>query len=226
MIRTTGLTKTFGDKLALDSVSIAFDSGAIHGVVGANGAGKTTMFRCLAGLYQYRGSVDFTDSSDIRNIGFMPANPEMLSRITGREYLQLMCSARGISPPDLDEKNVFDLPLNAYAESYSTGMTKKLALTGVLLQKNSVFLLDEPFSGVDIQSNIVIKEVIRKLKDLNKTVVMSSHIFSSLYDVCDTLHLLSDGQLVRSELPAGFAEIEKMMAGGEIGDKIDRLELE
>ena len=61
---------------------------------------------------------------------------------------------------------------------------------------------------------------------INKTVVMSSHIFSSLYDVCDTLHLLSDGQLVRSELPAGFAEIEKMMAGGEIGDKIDRLELE
>ena len=83
-----------------------------------------------------------------------------MTKITGLEYLKFMCQSRSIDSGKLLERNVFNLPLNRYAETYSTGMKKKLALTAILMQENSVFILNEPFNGVDIQSNILISEII------------------------------------------------------------------
>lgn len=81
---------------------------------------------------------------------------------------------------EIDNRNIFDLPLNQYAATYSTGMKKKLALMAILIQENKVLILDEPFNGVDIHSNIIITEIIHQLKLLNKTILISSHIFSTL----------------------------------------------
>lgn len=107
--------------------------------------------------------------------------------------------------------NLFELPLSQYAETYSTGMQKKLAITGLLLQRNEVFILDEPFNGVDVSSNMVIKDILLKLKSLNKIIIMSSHIFSSLEDSCDFLHYLKDGK-IKTSLPKGmFEQIEREM---------------
>jgi ABC-2 type transport system ATP-binding protein len=83
-------------------------------------------------------------------------------------------------------------------------MQKKLALTAILLQDNNYFILDEPFNGVDIQSNIIITEIIHKLKELDKTVIISSHIFSTLSDTCDEIHLLSNGSFIKSVQQVDF----------------------
>lgn len=223
MISLNKLGKSFGKNHVLKSIDLEFNRGVISGVVGVNGAGKTTLFRSLAGLLAHEGDVVFEQGIDSHAIGYLPTNPDMLSRITGREYLILVCRARKVEIPDLDEKNVFGLPLDEYAESYSTGMKKKLALTGILLQKNEIFLLDEPFSGVDVGSNMLIREIIIKLKERNKYVIMSSHIFSALNDVCDELHYLHEGEILRSVTKGRFNEVEELMRSKDVGERLDRL---
>jgi ABC-2 type transport system ATP-binding protein len=125
----------------------------------------------------------------------------------------------------LDDKNIFDLPLNQYASTYSTGMKKKLALTAILIQKNNLFILDEPFNGVDIQSNIIITEIIHRLKELNKTVIISSHIFSTLNETCNAIFVLKNGEISKKVLKEDFKKLELEMKMFSIGNKIDKLEL-
>jgi ABC-2 type transport system ATP-binding protein len=120
----------------------------------------------------------------------------------------------------MESRNVFDLPLHQYASTYSTGMKKKLALTAILLQRNEYFILDEPFNGVDIESNILLTEIIHALKKLGKTVIISSHIFSTLSDTCDEIFLLNEGAIMKSvqreEFPALEAEMKQMTIGNRI----------
>ena len=126
---------------------------------------------------------------------------------------------------NIEDKNIFDLPLNQYASTYSTGMKKKLALTAILLQKNNVYILDEPFNGVDIQSNLIITEIIKRFKELGKTVIISSHIFSTLAEVCDEIYLMKHGEIIKTVEKKDFNNLEKEMKEFTIGNKIDKLEL-
>jgi len=122
-----------------------------------------------------------------------------------------MCNARGISTKIIETYNIFDLPMNQYANNFSTGMKKKLALTGILIQKNDFFILDEPFNGVDIQSNMLITEIIRKIRALGKTVIISSHIFSTLKDTCDHIYPLREGVLESPVSKGDFDELDEKM---------------
>ncbi|WP_299257509.1 ATP-binding cassette domain-containing protein [uncultured Aquimarina sp.] len=226
MIYIKKLYKSYGNNKILNDINLAFNPGEIHGVVGENGAGKTTLFRAISGMENFRGTVTYTEGKVKDFIGFLPTDPYFLSKITGKEYLQLLCNARNIEINNFKEKNIFDLPLDQYAETYSTGMKKKLALTGILLQKNDVFILDEPFNGVDIYSNAIINQLLVKLKELNKIVILSSHIFSTLYETCDYLHHLKNGCILKSVDKSQFEIIEKEMQASGIGLKIDKLDLE
>lgn len=225
MIIIKNLNKSFGKHHVLRDINLTFNKGEIHGIVGGNGAGKSTLFNCLGGIEKHTGKIKF-DGGNLQNTtGFLETDPHFLSRLTGLEYLQLFCNARDVDSKNLRQKNLFDLPLNRFAESYSTGMKKKLALNAILLQKNDVFILDEPFNGVDIQSNIVIKEILLKLKSLNKTVILSSHIFSTLNETCDFLHHLKGGKIIKSSIRGSFREIENDMKSNSVANKIDLLEL-
>ena len=126
---------------------------------------------------------------------------------------------------NIDQKNIFDLPLNQYASTYSTGMKKKLAITAILLQENEYIILDEPFNGVDIQSNIVLTEIILKLKELDKIIIVSSHIFSTLSDTCDEILLLRKGEQIKSVQKVDFKTLEEEMKEITIGNRIEKLEL-
>ena len=225
MIRIEKLHKFFGKNRVLNGIDLELGKGKVYGIVGANGAGKTTLFRCIAGLEDYEGEV-VTEYFDIKNhLGYIQTQPIFLSKVTGWEHLKLSCLARGISRDDFDKQNLFDLPLSEYADNYSTGMKKKLALMCVLLQENEVFILDEPFNGVDIQSNILISEVMNKLKSKGKTILISSHIFSTLKDHCDMIHLLKEGAIQKSVLPASFDILEGEMRSMTIGDKMEGFDL-
>ena len=225
MIKIKELSKLFGNKEVLKNLSMEFSKGNVYGIVGENGAGKTTLFRCIAGLESYSGEI-ISDVMPLKNhLGLLLTEPFFFTMMTGREYIRLLCNARGKTNVDINNKNIFDLPLEQYASTYSTGMKKKLAITAILLQENEYFILDEPFNGVDIQSNIILTEIILKLKELNKVVIISSHIFSTLSDTCDEIHLLRKGEQIKSVNKTGFKDLEQEMKEITIGNLIKNLEL-
>ena len=113
-----------------------------------------------------------------------------------------------------------------YLQRTCTGMKKKLALSGLLLQKNELFILDEPFNGVDIQSNILISDIIKKLKELGKTILISSHIFSTLSNSCDEIHLLKGGRISKSVNEKDFNDLESELKSISLGNRLDRLQLD
>lgn len=221
MIRITDLSKSFGTKNVLRNINVSFEAGKVYGIVGENGAGKTTLFRCLAGLEDYEGRIE-SDLTPLKNhLGLLPTEPWFFPKITGGEYLRLLCNARQVKLEDVESQNIFDLPLNQYASTYSTGMRKKLAFMAILLQGNHYFILDEPFNGVDIQSNIMITEIIHRLQSLNKTVLISSHIFSTLSDTCHEIHLLRNGEFIKSVQKEDFGNLEKEMKEITLMKKLD-----
>lgn len=225
MIRIENLSKYYGTNQVLKNISISFEKGKVFGIVGENGSGKTTLFRCIAGLEKYNGQIS-SDCNKLKNhLGLLLTVPFFFSKITGKEYIRLLCNARNIDAGDIDKRNIFDLPLNQYASTYSTGMKKKLALTAILMQENTYYILDEPFNGVDIQSNILITDIILKLKDLGKTIIISSHIFATLKDTCDEIHLLKNGEFIKKVHREDFNKLEAEMKEITIGNKIEKLGL-
>ena len=225
MIYIQNLSKNFGNKQVLKNVNMQFERGNVYGIVGENGSGKTTLFRCIAGLENYEGEIN-SELNPLKNyLGLLLTEPFFFTKITGKEYIRLLCNARKKEISEIDGKNIFDLPLNQYASTYSTGMKKKLALLAILLQGNQCFILDEPFNGVDIHSNIIIVDLIHKLKALGKTVIVSSHIFSTLSDTCDEIYLQKDGEIVKKVLRENFCALELEMKEFTIGNKIEKLEL-
>lgn len=225
MITVKSLYKKYGTIEILNNINIEFDKGKVYGIVGENGAGKTTLFRCISDLEEYEGEIISNPNPVKNHLGLLLTDPFFFQKITGKEYIQFLCNARNVKIPNIEEKNIFELPLNQYAFTYSTGMKKKLALTAILLQGNEFFILDEPFNGVDIQSNIIITEIIHKLKALNKIVIISSHIFSTLSDTCDEIHLLRNGQFIKSVQKTDFHILEAEMKQITIGNKIEKLGL-
>lgn len=225
MITILNLFKQYGNKEVLKDLNITFEKGAVYGIVGENGAGKTTLFRCIAGLEAYNGQINSELNPLKEHLGFLMAEPFFFSKITGKEYIRFLCNARKKETSNIDDKNIFDLPLNDYVSTYSSGMKKKLALIAVLLQGNRCFLFDEPFNGIDIQSNIVIAELMRKLKSLDKTVIISSHIFSTLSETCDEIFLLKDGKIAKRVFREEFNALEEELKAFAIGNKIEKLRL-
>lgn len=225
MIEIKNLSKNFNGRSVLKDISIRFERGKVYGIAGENGAGKTTLFRCIAGLESFTGEV-LSNLNPLKNhLGLLLTEPYFFDKIKGGEYIRLLCDARGAEVVGVDDQNIFDLPLEQYASTYSTGMKKKLALCAILFQKNDYFILDEPFNGVDIQSNIMIAEIIRKLRGLGKVVILSSHIFATLTDVCDEILLLRDGAFVHRATPENFPALEATMKT-TLGKEIDRIILQ
>lgn len=211
MIHIQSLYKSYGSTKVLDDINVSFSAGEVYGIVGKNGSGKTTLLKCIAGLEEYQGAISYSGATLKNTTGFLPTEPHLISKITGLEYLTLLTQARGLPDFDPEHWNVFDLPLKKYAETYSTGMKKKLALTGILLQRNEVIILDEPFNGVDLLSNILIKELIMRLKELGKIVLLTSHILSIVEEICDKMHYLEKGVLGSEIFPEHFGTIETEM---------------
>ena len=225
MIRIKNLSKQFGKKVVLNNLSIEFDRGKIYGIIGENGAGKTTLFRCIAGLESFDGEIVSEINPLKDHLGYLTAEPFFFPMITGEEYIRLLCNARDKKISGIGSNNIFDLPLNQYVTTYSTGMRKKLALLAVLLQGDDIFILDEPFNGIDLNGSIILTEIIHRLKELGKTVIISSHIFSTLSDTCDEIHILREGAITQTVERENFYLPEKEMKDTVVKGKIEGLEL-
>ena len=214
MISIKELNVQFGNNQVLKNINCDFQNGTIHGIVGLNGAGKTTFFNVLAkvlkpdtGLLKLNGvNLGIKDTAYLETVNFF------YSRITGNEYLKIFRQTNlDFSLPIL--QNYFKLPLDELVENYSTGMKKKLALLGVLKQNQPIFILDEPFNGLDLETNKILEIIITTLRKKDKIIFVSSHIIEPLLSICDKIHLLENGNFITTFDKNEFDKIDDILFG-------------
>jgi ABC-2 type transport system ATP-binding protein len=211
MIETRDLTKKYGDLYALDRLTLKLDKGDVFGFIGPNGAGKTTTMRILATLLHPSwgeanvcGYSIYSGSKDIRRaIGYMPDFFGVYDDMKVIEYLEFFAAAYRIKGADRRKKcdqvlELVDLGYkrDALVTSLSRGMTQRLGLARVLLHDPQVLLLDEPASGLDPRARIEMRELIKELRGMNKTIMVSSHILPELADICNKIGIIERGKLL------------------------------
>ena len=141
--------------------------------------------------------------------GLLPYEPYFYPRLTGREYLEFCLQARGRPLVDFSGWNrLLELPLDQYADEYSAGMRKKLALLALLVQDFDYLILDEPFNGLDLEANLLLKEMLRRLRDRGTGILLTSHILGALTETSDEISVLVGGRVQRHYAAADFGTLE------------------
>ncbi len=211
MIEIKKLTKRFGNLTAVDALDLDIGAGDIFGFIGPNGAGKTTTMRILVTLMEPTSGMAFIDGLDVtkkgkdvrRRVGYMPDFMGVYDDLKVFEYLEFFAAAFGIeySKRKAIVEGVLELTdlvskQNAAVDSLSRGMQQRLGLARVLIHDPKVLILDEPASGLDPRARIEIRELLRELKRMGKTIMISSHILSELEEICDRVGIIEHGQLV------------------------------
>lgn len=212
MIEIKHLSKKYLGKTALCDINCAFEKGHVYGFIGENGAGKSTLFRCIMKIEKYKGEVNIAPNT---SIGYLDDTPYFYSFVTGKEYLEFCLKAKRIPINDskIEELNTkFQLPLHRYASNYSLGMKKRLVLMALILEDNDLNVMDEPFNGLDLAGTIILKQWIQQVKHENKTIVLSSHIISSLTDICDEISYIHASRIVDHYQNKSADEIEADIA--------------
>ena len=210
MLRIEQLHYSYGKSQVLNNLSLKVAEGEIHGILGPNGAGKTTLFRLIANwLPAPAGSIAWqSEPVHKRQTAYLETAPYFYPYLKGIEYLRLIQD----EPKQIETWNkLFDLPLDDLIDGYSTGMQKKLAFIGVLLQNRPILILDEPFNGVDLAGNEMMMAVIRRRRNNKGITLISSHILHTLTHVCDRISLLDNGQITQTFELKDFAALEKLV---------------
>jgi len=211
MIETRDLTKMYGDLYALNRLTLKLEKGDVYGFIGPNGAGKTTTMRILATLLNPTwgeatvcGYSIYNGAKDIRRvIGYMPDFFGVYDDMKVIEYLEFFAAAYRIKGPERRRKcdQVLDLvdlgyKRDALVTSLSRGMTQRLGLARVLLHEPQVLLLDEPASGLDPRARIEMRGLLKELRSMGKTILVSSHILPELADICNKIGIIERGRLL------------------------------
>lgn len=210
MIKTVNLTKKYGDMYAIRGINLELQQGDLFGFIGPNGAGKTTTMRIIATLltptygeaYVCDHSI-YTNPKEIRScVGFMPDFFGVYDDMTVIEYLEFFAAAYCINGPErrrrCDEMlEIVDLNFkrDAFANTLSRGQTQRLGLARVLLHDPQVLLLDEPLSGLDPRARIEMRNLLRRLGQMGKTIIVSSHILPELADICNKVGIINRGEM-------------------------------
>jgi ABC-2 type transport system ATP-binding protein len=212
-IETKSLTRSFGKLIAVQDLNLQISAGAIYGLIGPNGAGKTTTLRMLAGLLEptageilLEGNRVNHDWRDLqRKIGYMPDFFGVYEDMLVWEYLDFFARCYDI-PPQRRKQVVEELlelvdlvtKRDSYVQTLSRGMRQRLCLAHTLVHDPQVLLLDEPASGLDPRARVEMRELLRELGAMGKTILLSSHILSELAELCDSIGIIEKGNLVIS----------------------------
>ena len=218
MLEVKNVSILYGSHVVIDALSANFEPTKIYGVVGLNGAGKTTLFNAIAGSkVPAKGELLLNGVNyKSKDINFLETTNYFYSYLTAGEYLDLFeCTNEAYRQEELNQ--LFGLPFNEMVENYSTGMKKKLAILAMLKKDKAVYLLDEPFNGLDLESNKMLEIIVQLLKQKNKIVLISSHIIDPL-KLCDEIILLEQGQFIKKYTSEDYNSLEKDLFG-KFGDK-------
>ncbi len=199
MIDISNIHLSYKKNQVLRGLNLQLPEGTVQGIAGLNGSGKTTLLNTIyQKLKPDQGTIIYNGQPLKRQyIAYLETHNYFYSRITGGEYLGLFKA----NNPDFDIKkwnDLFSLPLDHLTDTYSTGMKKKLAFMGILSLQRPIFILDEPFNGLDLETNENLKAILRVLKSKGKTIIITSHILETLTTICDNIHYLNQGVIEQS----------------------------
>ena len=225
MLKIENLSKNYGHFTALQNLNLEIPAGALHGFVGPNGAGKTTTMRILATLMKPTSGTAYVDGTDVvkdgqkarKLVGYMPDFFGVYDSLKCCEYLDFYARCYRIGQTERKRMTRQLLELvqladkeNEYVDALSRGMKQRLCLARSLIHDPKLLILDEPASGMDPRARAEMKGILRTLREMGKTVLISSHILPELAEMCDSLTILDHGQLVFS---GGVDELSDRMNG-------------
>lgn len=212
MIEIINVSKTFsGNKKAVDNISLVIPPGEIVGFLGPNGAGKTTTLKMITGILDCDSGTIRVNGIDIakepikakKQFGFVPDNPDMFLRLKGIEYLNFMADVYEVTEEDRKERierlgNRFGMTdvLSDEIQSYSHGMRQKIVLMGALIHDPSVWILDEPMTGLDPKSSFILKEMMKEHVSQNKTLFFSTHVLEVAEKLCSKVAIINKGKIL------------------------------
>ena len=213
MLRIDHLTKTYGEKKAVDDLSLHIAPGEIYGFIGHNGAGKTTTLKSIAGILQFDAGDIRIGGTSIREdplackrlMAYIPDNPDLYEFMTGIKYLNFIADIFGVSADDRqarirDYAARFELTddLAQPIAAYSHGMKQKLAIISAWLHQPRLILMDEPFVGLDPKAAHLLKGMMRELCDAGGAIFFSTHVLEVAEKLCDKVAIIKGGKLIRS----------------------------
>ena len=213
MLRIEHLTKTYGEKKAVDDLSLHIAPGEIYGFIGHNGAGKTTTLKSVAGILRFdAGEIRIAGTSIRtdplackRKLAYIPDNPDLYDYMTGIQYLNFIANIFGVSAADRqarirDYAARFELTddLAQPIAAYSHGMKQKLAIIAAWLHRPRLVIMDEPFVGLDPKASHLLKGMMRELCDQGGAIFFSTHVLEVAEKLCDKVAIIKGGRLIRS----------------------------
>lgn len=213
MLNISNLTKKYGDKTAVDNLSLHINSGEIYGFIGHNGAGKTTTLKSVVGILGFdNGEIEINGVSIKDNpieckkmIAYIPDNPDLYEFMTGIKYLNFVADIFGISTEQRTEKirkysEMFGLSsdLGQPIASYSHGMKQKLAVISALIHEPKLIIMDEPFVGLDPSASHELKILMREFCDNGGAIFFSTHVLEVAEKICDKVAIIKNGKLIKS----------------------------
>ena len=213
MLRIENLTKKFGDKKAVDSLSLHIEPGEICGFIGHNGAGKTTTIKSIVGILKFDEGEILVDGMSVKEspieckkkIAYIPDNPDLYEFMTGISYLNFIADIYNVSSQDRTEriKKYGDLleltdDLAQPISAYSHGMKQKLAIISAWIHNPKLIIMDEPFVGLDPKSSHILKEMMRDVCDKGGAIFFSTHVLEVAEKLCDKIAIIKNGQLIKS----------------------------
>ena len=212
MIKLQNISKSFKNEKALDNLSLSVNSGEIYGLLGANGAGKSTTLNLLLGfLDSDSGSIEITNSKDQKvisrdMIGYIPENVNLYPYLSGIENLDYFCKISGLSlnyiklSELLNECGLENDAHNKQTSEYSKGMRQKVGIAIALAKNAKIYLLDEPASGLDPMASNELSVILKKLSNNGATILMASHDLFRVRETCDKIGILKQGSLIKEML--------------------------
>jgi ABC-2 type transport system ATP-binding protein len=229
VIRLVQLTKRYGKFTAVDGINLTVPSGELFGFLGPNGAGKTTTFRMIAGILQpTSGTVEIGEIDILqrpleakKRLGFIPDRPFVYDKLTGGEFLRFAAALYGQQGPDVERRidellEMFELSRwkDELTEAYSHGMRQKLIISGALVHRPEVIVVDEPMIGLDPKSARLLKDLFRQFVDRGGTVLMSTHTLEVAETMCDQIAIVHGGKIIAH---GTMAEVQEQTSSEDLG---------
>jgi ABC-2 type transport system ATP-binding protein len=213
MLKIENLTKTYGEKKAVDNLSLHICPGEIYGFIGHNGAGKTTTLKACCGILQYDSGEIEIDGVSMKQdpitckgkIAYIPDNPDLYEFMTGIQFLNFVADVFGVSADDRKERiknyaDAFEITsdLGSPISAYSHGMKQKLAIISALIHEPKLIIMDEPFVGLDPKASHLLKDLMRRMCSQGSAIFFSTHVLEVAEKLCDKVAIIKGGKLIRS----------------------------
>lgn len=213
MLKIENLTKRYGEKIAVNNLSLHIAPGEIYGFIGHNGAGKTSTLKCIVGIQDFDEGEIYIDSKSIKKqpieckrlFAYIPDNPDIYDFMTGIQYLNFVADIFEVSHQERSElikkyADMFEISdsLNDAINSYSHGMKQKLVIISALIHSPKLIIMDEPFVGLDPKASHILKGIMRQICDDGGAIFFSTHVLEVAEKLCDRVAIIKNGNLVVS----------------------------